>query len=181
MQVTETGLILLAEPIQGVGSQPELSGRLFGMKEGDVTPAMRVATGWVFATVTGRQDAYIPKLDEVKTRVADDVKQEKAVEMAKQRAASIATELKGAKDFAAAVKRAGLEIKPTELVDPRIGDSRSRHQRGDRHRRVRAAAGRRQRRDHHADRHRDHARRREGQRHRRGSRDRARIRCATSW
>jgi peptidyl-prolyl cis-trans isomerase D len=116
MQVTETGLILLAEPIQGIGSQPELSGRLFGMKEGDVTPAMRVSTGWVFATVTGRQDAYIPKLDEVKTRVAEDVKQDKAIEMAKQRAASIATELKGAKDFAAAAKRAGLEIKTTELV-----------------------------------------------------------------
>ena len=52
----------------------------------------------------------------MKTKVADDVKQDKAVEMAKQRAASIATELEGAKDFAAAVKRAGLEIKPTELV-----------------------------------------------------------------
>ena len=116
MQLTETGLILLAEPIQGVGSQPELSGRLFGMKEGDVTPAMRVSTGWVFATVTGRQEPYIPKLDEVKTRVADDVKQEKAVAMSKERAASIATELKSAKDFTAAVKRAGLEIKSTELV-----------------------------------------------------------------
>ena len=116
MQVTETGMVLLAEPIQGIGSQPELSGRLFGMKEGDVTPAMRVATGWVFATVTGRQDAYIPKLDEVKTRVTDDLKQQKATEMAKQRAAAIATELKAAKDFAGAVKRAGLEIKPTELI-----------------------------------------------------------------
>ena len=116
MQVTETGMVLLAEPIQGVGSQPELSGRLFGMKEGDVTPAMRVSTGWVFATVTGRQDAYIPKLDEVKTRVTDDLKQQKATEMAKQRAAAIATELKAAKDFAGAAKRAGLEIKPTELI-----------------------------------------------------------------
>ena len=116
MQLTETGLLLLAEPIQGVGSQPELSGRLFGMKEGDVTPAMRVSTGWVFATVTARQDAYIPKIDEVKTKVAEDVKQEKAVEMAKQRAAAIAAELKTAKDFTAAAKRAGLEIKTTELV-----------------------------------------------------------------
>ncbi len=116
MEVTETDLILLAEPIVGIGSQPELSGRLFGMKEGDVTPAMRVSTGWVFATVTGRQDAYIPNIDEVKTKVAEDVKQEKATEMAKQRAAAIATELKSAKDFAAAVKRAGLEIKTTELI-----------------------------------------------------------------
>ncbi|HYE86090.1 MAG TPA: peptidylprolyl isomerase [Vicinamibacterales bacterium] len=116
LTVTETGLIGSGEPIQGVGSQPELSGRLFGMKEGEVTPAMRVAAGWVFATVTGRQDAYIPKLDEVRDRVADDVKQDKATELAKQRAAAIATDLKTAKDFAAAAKRHGLEIKTTELI-----------------------------------------------------------------
>jgi peptidyl-prolyl cis-trans isomerase D len=116
MIVTETGLLLSGEPIQGVGSQPELSGRLFGMKEGEVTPAMRVAAGWVFATVTGRQDAYVPKLDEVRERVTDDVKQTKATELAKQRASAIAAELKTAKDFAAAVKKAGLEIKTTELV-----------------------------------------------------------------
>jgi len=115
-QLTETGLVLATEPIQGVGAQPELSNRLFGMKEGEVTPAMRVATGWVFATVTGRQDAYVPKLDEVKTAVTDDVKQDKAAELAKQRAAAIATDLKTAKDFAAAAKRAGLEVKTTELI-----------------------------------------------------------------
>ena len=116
LQVTETGLVLQNEPIQGVGVQPELSGRVFGMKEGEVTPPMRVATGWVFATVTGRQDAYVPKLDEVRTRVTDDLKQEKAVDLVKQRAAAIAADLKQAKDFAAAVKRAGLEIKTTELI-----------------------------------------------------------------
>ena len=116
LAVVETGLIASDEPIQGVGAQPELSGRVFGMKEGEVTPAMRVATGWVFATVTGRQDSYLPQLAEVKAKVADDVRQEKAAEMAKQRATAIATDLKNAKDFAAAVKRAGLEVKTTELV-----------------------------------------------------------------
>ncbi|MEP6782932.1 MAG: peptidylprolyl isomerase [Acidobacteriota bacterium] len=116
MVVTESGLILSADPLPGIGTQPEFAGRLFGMKEGEVTPAMRVATGWVFGTVTGRQDPYIPKLDEVKTKVADDVKAEKAAELAKQRAASIATELKGAKDFAAAAKKNGLDVKTTELI-----------------------------------------------------------------
>ena len=113
---TETGFIQSNEPIQGVGPQPELSSRLFSMKEGEVTPPMRVATGWVFGTVTGRQDAYVPKLDEVKTRVSDDVKLEKATELVKQRASALATELKNAKDFAAAAKRAGLEVKTTELI-----------------------------------------------------------------
>lgn len=116
MTVTETGLVASGEALEGIGSQPELSGRLFGMKEGEVTPAMRVAAGWVFATVTARQDAYVPKLDEVRDRVADDVKQDKATEMAKQRAATIANELKTAKDFAAAAKRNGLEVKSTEVI-----------------------------------------------------------------
>jgi peptidyl-prolyl cis-trans isomerase D len=116
LQVTESGLILSADSIPGIGTQPEFAGRLFGMKEGEVTPAMRVSTGWVFGTVTGRQDPYIPQLAEVKDRVADDLKQEKATEMASQRAAAIAAELKTAKDFAAAARRAGLEVKTTELV-----------------------------------------------------------------
>ncbi len=116
MTVTETGFVQANEPLQGIGSQPELSSRLFSLDEGAVTPAMRVATGWVFGTVTGRQEAYVPKLDEVRARVTDDVKTEKAAELAKQRAAEIATELKTAKDFAAAAKRRGLEVKTTELL-----------------------------------------------------------------
>ena len=114
--VTETGFIQSSDPIQGVGSQPEMASRLFAMKEGEVTPAMRVATGWVFGTVTGRQDAYVPKLDEVRARVSDDLKLEKAAELVKQRASALATDLKNAKDFAAAAKRAGLDVKTTELI-----------------------------------------------------------------
>lgn len=116
LTVVETGMVAADEPIQGVGMQPELSTRVFALNEGEVTPAMRVATGWVFATVTGRQDAYVPQLAEVKAQVADDLRQDKAAELAKQRAAAIASDLKTAKDFTAAAKRAGLEVKTTELI-----------------------------------------------------------------
>ena len=116
LTIVETGLIQQNEPIQGIGQQPELAGRVFAMPEGQVTPAMRVATGWVFATVTGRQDPYVPQLAEVRARVTDDLKQEKAAELAKQRAAQVAADLKAAKDFAAAVKRNNLEVKTTELL-----------------------------------------------------------------
>ena len=46
----------------------------------------------------------------------EDVVRDKAAELAKQRAASIAADLKSAKDFAAAAKKAGLEVKTTELI-----------------------------------------------------------------
>jgi parvulin-like peptidyl-prolyl isomerase len=75
-----------------------------------------VAKGWALLTLTGRQDPYLPRIEEVKTKVHDDLVREKAGELAKSRAASIATELKTAKDFAAAVKKLGLEVKPTELI-----------------------------------------------------------------
>jgi len=116
MAVTETGLILATDPIGNLGPQPELSNSLFSLADGLVTPAMRVATGWVFGTVTARQDAYVPKLDEVRAQVADEMRQEKAVELAAQRAAAVATDLRNARDFAAAAKRAGLEVKSTELI-----------------------------------------------------------------
>ena len=116
LPVIEAGLFLVEEAVGGLGPQPELSQRLFASKEGEVTPAMRVAAGWVFATVTGRQDSYVPKIDEVKARVRDDLVGDKAAELAKARATAIASDLKGAKDFAAAAKRAGLEVKTTELI-----------------------------------------------------------------
>ncbi len=112
----ETGLFLRDEPIDQLGPQPELAATVFGLAEGAVSTPQRVARGWVIATVSGTQTPYVPALDEVKERVREDVLRDKAAAMARDRAAQIATELKTAKDFAAAVKRAGLEVKSTELV-----------------------------------------------------------------
>ena len=76
---------------------------------------MQTPQGYVFLTVTGKQDARTPALDEVKARVRNDLLKRKAVETARQKAAALATQLKGG-DFAAAAKTAGLEVKTTELV-----------------------------------------------------------------
>jgi peptidyl-prolyl cis-trans isomerase D len=112
----ESGLFLSTDPIDGLGIQPELAAAMFGLKEGDVSAPQRVARGWVVGTVSGRQDAYVPALDEVKDRVRDDVVRDKAAEVAKQRAAGIAAELKTAKDFTAAAKKHKLEVKTTDLL-----------------------------------------------------------------
>jgi peptidyl-prolyl cis-trans isomerase D len=112
----ESGLFLADQPIDPLGPQPELAAAVFALSEGAVTAPQRVARGWVVATVSGRQDAYVPALAEVRDRVREDVVNDKAATMARERASAIATELRTAKDFAAAVTRAGLEVKPTELL-----------------------------------------------------------------
>jgi peptidyl-prolyl cis-trans isomerase D len=116
LEFRESGLFLPDQPVDLLGPQPELAATVFGMKEGEVSAPQRVARGWVVATVSGRQDPYVPELDDVKDRVRDDVVRDKAAELARQRAASIASDLKSAKDFAASVKKLGLEVKTTEMI-----------------------------------------------------------------
>ena len=58
----------------------------------------------------------MPKLDEVKDRVRDEVVKQKAREVSRQKAAEIAAKLKGAPDFEKAAKAAGVEAKTTELI-----------------------------------------------------------------
>lgn len=116
LAVHESNMFLPDEPIDGLGPAPEVAQRAFQMKDGDVSPALRVPRGWVVATLVGRQDPYLPQLADVQSKVKDDVIREKAAALAKSRAAEIAASLKGASDFAAAVKRAGLDVKTTDLI-----------------------------------------------------------------
>ena len=116
LELHDSGLFLPTDPIDGLGLQAELAAAMFALKEGEISTPQRVARGWVIGTVSGRQDAYVPALDEVKDRVRDDVVRQKAAELAKQRAGGIAAELKSAKDFAATAKKYKLEVKPTELL-----------------------------------------------------------------
>jgi peptidyl-prolyl cis-trans isomerase D len=114
--VQDTTAFLRDEPIDGLGPAPEVAAQAFQLADGAVSPALRVSRGWVFATVIGKEEPRLPQLTEVRDRVRDDLVRERAAELAKSKAAEIATLLKGASDFAAAAKKAGLEVKPTELI-----------------------------------------------------------------
>ncbi|MGE0364085.1 MAG: peptidyl-prolyl cis-trans isomerase [Vicinamibacterales bacterium] len=116
LAVVESPLFLRDEPIGDLGASPDLAARAFTMKDGEVTPRLRVTRGWVFATPAGKQDSYLPQLAEVAERVREDAVRDKATELLKARAAGIADQLKKATDFTAAAKRAGFEAKASELV-----------------------------------------------------------------
>ena len=66
--------------------------------------------------MVAKQDPYVPKLDEVKDRVREEVIKDKARTLSQQKAAEIASKLKAAPDFEKAAKAAGLEAKTTELI-----------------------------------------------------------------
>jgi peptidyl-prolyl cis-trans isomerase D len=116
LQVQETGFFAHDEPILGVGSAPEMTAKAFTMNKGDLSGAIRTGRGFVFESVTDKQDAHDAKLEEVKERVRDEVTKQRAREMAKQKAVELVAKVKNAPDFEKAAKAAGHEAKTTELI-----------------------------------------------------------------
>jgi peptidyl-prolyl cis-trans isomerase D len=116
VSVAETGFFTRDEPVPGLGPAPEIATQAFQLKDGAVTKALSSPRGPVYITVTGKRDPYVPKLEEVKDRVREDVIKMKAAELSRQRAGEIAAALRTAKDFAAAAKAQGLEAKDSQLI-----------------------------------------------------------------
>ena len=50
----DTGLLLRDDPIDGLGPSPEVATQAFQLADNAVSPALRVARGWVFVTRDGR-------------------------------------------------------------------------------------------------------------------------------
>ena len=114
--VQESGFFARDEPILGLGPAPEAANKAFDMKPNEVAGPLRASRGFVFETMTAKQDPYVPKLEEVKERVRDEVVKQKAREASRQKAADIAAKLKSASDFEKAAKAAGVEAKTTDLI-----------------------------------------------------------------
>jgi peptidyl-prolyl cis-trans isomerase D len=115
-KVEESGYFTREDPILGLGASPQVSARVFDLAETEVTSALPVGRGLIYAALAGTQPPSIPKLDEVKDKVRDDVVKVKASKVAGEKAAVIGAALKSATDFAAAAKKAGLTTKTSDLI-----------------------------------------------------------------
>jgi peptidyl-prolyl cis-trans isomerase D len=128
LKVEESGFFARGAMIEGLGPQSPVSTSAFDLAENTVSAPVIGPTGRVVFYVSGKQDAYVPKLDEVRSRVRDDLIQSRAVLLAKERANTVAAQLKTARDFQAGAKAAGLEAVATnplarDAVIPNIGRS----------------------------------------------------------
>jgi peptidyl-prolyl cis-trans isomerase D len=128
LKVEESGFFARGGMIEGLGPQSPVSMAAFDLADNAVSAPIAGPTGQTIFYVSGKQESYVPKLDEVRSRVRDDVIQERAMAAAKQRADALASQLKTAPNFQAAAKAAGLEAVTTNpiarnAVIPNIGRS----------------------------------------------------------
>ena len=116
LMVQESGLFQREDPVPGLGVTPQVAQEAFTLTDKQVSKAIASSRGPVFITVVEKKDPYVPKLDEVKDRVKDDLIRQRATELSSQRASAIAASLKSAPNFAAAAKAQGFEAKDTALI-----------------------------------------------------------------
>jgi len=101
----------LADFIPGIGRAAELNNAVFAMKEGDVTPLLKISRGSLMAVLAGIRPAGIADFSVVKAEVQQSVKKEKAMVMARQRLASVAS-----LDLDAMAKALGVTVSKDQQV-----------------------------------------------------------------
>ena len=103
LEVKET-TIARGDGLEGIGRDPGLEDALFGLAVGGVTPPIKTAVGIMIAKVTEQFAAGVPPFAEVKDRVVESIKRERAQAAAEERAKALGASV-GAGDLLAAARR----------------------------------------------------------------------------
>lgn len=114
LAVGDSGLFSREEPLAGLGFAPVVAAKAFELEPNKVSEKLSTGQGFAWIVVTEIKPAALPTLDEVRDKVREDVIRTNAVDVARQRAETMAKNARG--NFAAAAKAAGVEVKTTELI-----------------------------------------------------------------
>jgi peptidyl-prolyl cis-trans isomerase D len=128
LKVEESGFFSRGGMVDALGPQSPASVAAFTLADNTVSEPIATPIGRIIFYVSGKHESYVPKLDEARSKVRDDLIQARAVELAKKKAEEVAAQLKSAPDFQKAAKAAGLEAVTTpaltrDAVIPNIGKS----------------------------------------------------------
>ena len=115
-EAQQTLFVSPGEPILGLGFSAQVTTQAFQLAPGQVAGPIDTPTGPAFVTVVDIQPPSVPPLDEVESRVRDDVVRKKALVAAQQRAAEVATLLQTAEDFTQAAEAEDLDVIPSEFI-----------------------------------------------------------------
>lgn len=126
----QTGLFSIDQPNKDIHWSLELMQGVFSAKAGDVMEPVEYDSGIQVVKVVEKKPAFIPEFDKAKPAVTAKVTSEKALQIAKDKAAevlkTIAPKIPGTASFEAAVKALGLEKQTTPFFSleeyiPEIG------------------------------------------------------------
>jgi parvulin-like peptidyl-prolyl isomerase len=108
--VRETGYIKPGDEVQDIGSNQQFEQALNPLeKPGDIGEATGVKGGFAIPMLVDKKDPRIPEFDEVKTKIADGLKQQRAKEQLEQKAKDLLAAANGPDALKSAGEKEGFE------------------------------------------------------------------------
>ncbi len=126
LTVTTVGPIAQGDQLPEVGNAPELTSALFSAKKGDPPAIATLPQGYAIYQVTDVQPPQTPTFEQVKDKVEQQFKEQRAQSQLAQKTQQLADRAHAEHDLDKAAKEAGATVKTSELVDrtsqvPEIG------------------------------------------------------------
>jgi peptidyl-prolyl cis-trans isomerase D len=103
------------EPIAGIGRDPKVEEAVFSVSIGGTSTPIKVPTGYAIVRVVQQSPAGVPPLEEIKPRVIEAIKRERAEVIAMDRAKALVAAVGKGGDFLATAKADGFATGETPL------------------------------------------------------------------
>lgn len=113
LTVGDSGLFARDEPLAGLGFAPAVSTAAFSLEQGKVSDMLDTGQGYAFITLAEVQPSAIPKLEDVQSKVKNDLTHARALDLARQKAQALAS---ARTNFTSAARSAGATLKSTDLI-----------------------------------------------------------------
>jgi peptidyl-prolyl cis-trans isomerase D len=116
LEIKETGLFSLEDPIPGFGWIPELSTLLFDLPKDATSKVVELSRGVYLFKIKEKKDTYLADFNEAKEKAKDGLLSERSKDMAAKNAADFVNAIKTKpSDFKQAAAKEALEVKETPL------------------------------------------------------------------
>jgi peptidyl-prolyl cis-trans isomerase D len=118
LQVQETGYITHSDSLPGIGAAPQFADAVFGMKANAAPVSVPLPQGLAIAQVTDVKPPATPTFEQVKDRLAVQLKQQKAQAMLAQKVQELSDKAHTSHNLREAAKAVGATVKTSDLVAP---------------------------------------------------------------
>jgi peptidyl-prolyl cis-trans isomerase D len=115
-QVVASNPVARADALPGIGVSPDVMAAVFAAPAKSGPQVARYSQGYVIFEVTKIEPPRAPSFEEVKNRVTEDFKTQRARELLQKKVAVLSDRARAEHDLAKAAKEAGATLKTSELV-----------------------------------------------------------------
>jgi len=118
LTVTTSDFVTKADSLQGVGNSPELIAGIFNVKKMDPPATASIPQGYAVYQVTEIEAAQTPTFEQIKPKVEDEFKAQRAQAMLAQKTQELSDRAHSEHDLNKAAKELGATVKSSDLVGP---------------------------------------------------------------